>query len=191
MWWRRSSAAIWSRIQFYTRASEHSSARFPDQSSRVWVQPNSSLLLLIPLLCWMFPPYILHIWWEGPARRRSYRCKEASRITPPPHRGHGGLCPLLQAAGFERCRAPRHQVAGALRQGAPVPCAAARRSGESRWEGCLRGRGVFPFLFLFFFQKFTVTKHNVIIGELCIQLFFFYISFDFFFFAQVIYIAFI
>ena len=132
----------------------------------------------------MFPPYILHIWWEGPARRRSYRCKEASRITPPPHRGHGGL---LQAAGFERCRAPRHQVAGALRQGAPVRSSSAKRRIQ---VGRLSARSWSFFLsFSFFFQKFTVTKHNVIIGELCIQLFFFYISFDFFFLAQVIYIS--
>ena len=137
-------------------ASEHWSARFPDQPSRAWVQQSPSLLLLIPLLCWMFPPYILHIWWEGPARRRSYRCKEASRITPPPHRGHGGLCPLLQAAGFERCRAPRHQVAGALRQGAPMRSSSAKRRIQ---VGRLSARSWSFFLsFSFFLSKIYCNK---------------------------------
>jgi len=70
------------------------------------------------------------------------------------HRHTGGTeasarcCKLQVLSGAEL-----HVTKWPVHCGKELPCAAARRSGESRWEGCPRGRGVFFFPFLFSFKK--------------------------------------
>jgi len=139
----------------HARAGELSSAPFPTAST--CVGPTKYVLLLpFPFSAWCFHCstvfsfiIILHIRWDrGRGAACVRRCAGRSQGS---HRRHTGGTEA-QAAGFERCRAPRGRC---LQQhGGPA------HPGEN-WEGYPRARGgrvlILLFPFSFFFQKVTVT----------------------------------